>query len=73
MVEYRNTQDVRQGERGMRTFVVLIVSATIAALIAIGGYFYVFSEDDRDLQGAVPSTGTIEAPAETTPPVQPAQ
>ena len=57
---------VRQGELGQRTFLVLIVSITIAALIAIAAYLYVFAEDDAELQGQIPSTGTIEASPDAT-------
>ncbi|UOM34561.1 hypothetical protein [Acuticoccus sp. I52.16.1] len=63
----RDAQDARQGEFGRRTFVVLIASTTIAALLAIGAYFYVFAEDDRQLDGPMPSTGSIQGTAETPP------
>ncbi len=60
-----DAQNVRQGEYGRRTFVVLIISVTAAALLAIGAYLYVFAEDNTELDGPMPTVGTTEAPTET--------
>lgn len=64
MSENRNADEARQSEGGKGTFVVLIVSTTIAAAIAIGAYFYVFGADNEDLDGDVPEIGVTQDPPE---------
>ncbi|WP_420392884.1 hypothetical protein [Acuticoccus sp.] len=62
MSEDRNADEARQGEFGRRTFIVLIISTTIAALFAIFAYMYVFSSDNETLDSGLPTTGVTQTP-----------
>ena len=56
----RSPQEARQGETGLRTFIVLMVSTLIAAGLAAGAYFYVFAEDNPDLRGDIPAATSVD-------------
>lgn len=56
----RTTNQTRQADRRKDSFVILIISTAIAAALAIGAYFYVFSESNEDLRAPVPEVGTEE-------------
>lgn len=57
MTEKRDADEARQAEYGKRTFVVLIISTAVAAVIAIGAYLYVFGEENEDLTAPIPEAG----------------
>ncbi|MBJ3778321.1 hypothetical protein [Acuticoccus mangrovi] len=62
-VEERTATEARQGERDNRILRVLVISITVAAVLAVVGYFYVFAEDDADLAKPTPAVETTDGPA----------
>lgn len=59
------TTRARQAERGRPMLWVLLVSTTLAVVLAVGAYFYVYSEEDTDLNQPIPQADT--APEATAP------
>lgn len=65
MSHHSDAERARQGEFGRRTFVVLVISTAAAVILAIGAYTYVFTEDNSQLDGPVPSTPTVQTSPDT--------
>lgn len=65
MVQERNTTEARQGEQSKRTFVVLAISITLAAVLAVAAYIFVFATPNAQLPGSLPSAGSATQNPET--------
>lgn len=50
----KETESARQSDRDRSTFVILIISTLVAALIAIGAYLYVSSTENEELRDDIP-------------------
>lgn len=58
MARDRDSVSARQADQRKDTFVILVISTVIAAVLAIGGYFWVFAEDNEELREPLPAVGT---------------
>lgn len=65
MTVEETTTRARQGERNRSMLWVLLISTSVAVVLAIGAYFYVYVEDDENLDQPIPQATT--APEATTP------
>ena len=69
MVEERNATEARQGESGNRILIVLAVSLSLAAVLAIVAYLWVFAVPNEELTAPIPSSNVeTQNPAQTENP-----